>query len=324
MFSRQTGTAHSFLLLLGAALGLCLAGSAAGAQQPNAATARDALYAPAEEVCRPADDRINESSGMAASIENPGHLWLHNDSGDIARLFLIDLAGQTKAVVTLEGAEHIDWEDMASARIDGQAWLLVADVGDNLRQRSHMVLYLVQEPKLDGASAAAPASLTLRPERTIRFRFDDGPADCEAVAIDAEQRSIFLAAKVMYRRSGIYRLPFDAPAKELPSGEVAVARCEAQLDVPLVTAMDIAPDGRQMVLLTYFEALQYERTRGGLWVDALKRPPLRIGMPPRLQGETICFDRDGETLYANSEFPHQPVWALRRLPLGDDSPSAGK
>jgi Zn-finger nucleic acid-binding protein len=36
---------------------------------------------------------LKETSGLAASAKNPGELWLHNDSGDTARVFAIDQSG---------------------------------------------------------------------------------------------------------------------------------------------------------------------------------------------------------------------------------------
>ena len=37
--------------------------------------------------------KLNEVSGIVASIQNPGHFWVHNDSGDEANLYLINNIG---------------------------------------------------------------------------------------------------------------------------------------------------------------------------------------------------------------------------------------
>ena len=57
---------------------------------------------------------INEASGLAAGINNPNMLWTHNDSGDSARLFLLDEYGRFQAQFKLEGISNRDWEDIAS------------------------------------------------------------------------------------------------------------------------------------------------------------------------------------------------------------------
>ena len=53
------------------------------------------------------DERINESSGVAASRMYPGYLWTHNDSGDSARLFLIATNGKTLRNTLL--GNFLDW-----------------------------------------------------------------------------------------------------------------------------------------------------------------------------------------------------------------------
>src|SRR6056297_3085713 len=82
------------------------------------------------------DRQIDESSGLAISGANPGMLWVHNDSGDKPRLFLVDREGQTRCILKVTGAEAVDWEDMCSFRSAGQSWLLIGDVGDNDRKRT--------------------------------------------------------------------------------------------------------------------------------------------------------------------------------------------
>src|SRR4051794_31240901 len=50
------------------------------------------------------DPAIDEASGIAASRANPGRWWVHNDSGDSARFFLIDHAAKVTATVDVDGA----------------------------------------------------------------------------------------------------------------------------------------------------------------------------------------------------------------------------
>ncbi len=89
----------------------------------------------AVEVCTVEDPELNEASGLAMSLQHKDAVWIHNDSGDTARLFLVGLDGKTRAVVHLNQHKPLDWEDMCSLEIDGQAWLLIGDIGDNSRTR---------------------------------------------------------------------------------------------------------------------------------------------------------------------------------------------
>ena len=65
-----------------------------------------------EEVAILRDKDIDEASGLAISYANPGHIWIHNDSGDKPDLFLVGTDGKTSAVVRIRDVEPYDWEDM--------------------------------------------------------------------------------------------------------------------------------------------------------------------------------------------------------------------
>ena len=96
-----------------------------------------ALPPGAQALCVVSDDRIRESSGIAMSRRQPDAVWLHNDSGDAARLFLVGLDGHTRGVVRLPHVgKPLDWEDMCSFTVNGMPWLMIGDVGDNARNRS--------------------------------------------------------------------------------------------------------------------------------------------------------------------------------------------
>ncbi|MER3403200.1 MAG: hypothetical protein C4337_07925 [Armatimonadota bacterium] len=97
-------------------------------------------------VAKVAHPPIDEMSGIARSRTYPDTYWVHNDSGDRARLFAIradgnvmvppfvsrrDNARQSNTPppvfegIQIDGATNIDWEDIA---IDGDT-LYIADTG---------------------------------------------------------------------------------------------------------------------------------------------------------------------------------------------------
>lgn len=104
-----------------------------------------------QQVAQINEERLAESSGLAAGWKNPDVLWTHNDSGDSARLFALSTAPSADSdaspiltELTLEGAENVDWEDMAigpCAADSDTACIYVADFGDNLKQRDEVVIY---------------------------------------------------------------------------------------------------------------------------------------------------------------------------------------
>jgi hypothetical protein len=265
-------------------------------------------YAPGRELCRLENPEITESSGVALGRANDGVFWTHNDSGDEPRLFAFDIEGRDLGVFTVTGASHGDWEDVASFSDGKRGYIVIADVGDNLARREECRIYVVEEPRVEGPRAesvdaeqpsAAPQERGRAADvvQTIRFTYEDGPRDCESVAVDVEARTVYLVDKVMRLRCKVYALPIPERETEEPS----VAKAVATVNVPAATAMDMSPDGRRAVVLTYLDACEYVRAPDETWAEAFARPPRVIRMPFRAQGEGICYGSDGETLYLTSE-----------------------
>ena len=75
---------------------------------------------------------ITESSGIAASRCQNGVLWTHNDSGDDAFIFAINLAGDNLGTWKIPNAANIDWEDIAAFKDKGgKCFLYIGEIGDN-------------------------------------------------------------------------------------------------------------------------------------------------------------------------------------------------
>src|SRR5689334_13270635 len=77
------------------------------------------------------DSRLKESSGVAASQRKDDVFYTANDSGDSARFFQFNTSGKVLNVFNVSNANNIDWEDTASATLDGKPYLYFCDIGDN-------------------------------------------------------------------------------------------------------------------------------------------------------------------------------------------------
>lgn len=259
------------------------------------------------------DKRVNESSGIAASRNHPGHLWIHNDSGDEPRLFLIDPSGHVKAVVQLLDAAATDWEDMCSFELDGRNYLLIGDIGDNNRQRDGRRkplsrLYLIEEPKVPRSNGQP--TLTHKVRAVIDFEYDDGPTDCEGLAFDPQRREVLLLTKAAPQRSGLYSLPLDLQLAR----QRGTARRIASPFLPFVTAMDVtaadASGTQQLIVGSMFSGLLVTRASSQTWEQAFRDQARSVDLPGRRQGETVCFDPTHRWLYLNSEGVGQPLWKI--------------
>jgi hypothetical protein len=266
-------------------------------------------YGPGRQLGVLACERLDELSGMACSRRQPGLFWAHNDSGDEAQIYLFDLKGRDLGSCLVAGVMNYDWEDMASFTADGKPCLLLADTGNNGLAAAVHMLHLIEEPPCDPQRGVKVMEVPVL--RTIYFSFEDDHRNCEAVGVDPTDKTILLVSKERARSCCVYALPWpkdDHGAKPnvLPK-RALVARRIGTLELRQVSGMDVSPDGRRAIVLTYGNAFEYVRAEKDDWVRAFARPPREIELPYRVQGESICYGPDGKTLYAGSEKRPTPL-----------------
>lgn len=279
----------------------------------SAAAIDDEVAGITKEVCIVQDPLIFEASGLAVSRTTTDAVWMHNDSGDAPRLFLVDLHGTTQGIVNVKGVTATDWEDMCSFELDGESWLLVGDIGDNQRVRGtkspSCQLLLLREPKLKpGSPPEAIVESTVEVVRTIEFQFPDGAQDCESLAVDAVSRTILLVTKTDPLHSALYSLPLTLSIGK----ETLTAERLAPLGVTYATAMDVSSDGRRLAIVNMFSGVMLTRDdpKKESWAEASRGSITVLTLPIRKQGESVCFTADGKSLLLNSEGKSQPLWQV--------------
>jgi hypothetical protein len=239
--------------------------------------------------------KISEASGLASSRLYPGLLWVINDGGDDPLLYAVGIDGADLGTFRVEGAENIDWEALASFRWQDAAYLLIADVGDNWAQRQTVTLYVVKEPTItaSGIDNEKVATIAWR----IRFKYEDGPQDCEAVAVDAVRQRVLLLSK---RR--LTPVLYELALQPIDQDSIAVAHRLST--VPLLswpTAMDLTPDGLLAVVLTYNNGYLFKRRQNESWPSAFMRKPQRLRFESLFQQEAASFGFYGKSVFVTSE-----------------------
>ena len=133
--------------------------------------------------------------------------------------------------------------------------------------------------------------------QVINYSYEDDHRNCEAMAIDPTDRTILLVTKQREAKCLVYALawPKNDPRRATSAKKIATLR------IPLVTAMDVSPDDRRAVVLTYGNAYEFTRGEKETWATAFSRRPALIRVPERVQGESISYGPDGKTLYLTSE-----------------------
>lgn len=243
-----------------------------------------------------------ELSGLAASRVRDDTLWAHNDSLNKPVLFALDGQGRDLGSVRLESASYLDWEDMASFELDGESYLVVGDIGDNKALRPFVSLWFVKEPSFEGGRVEA--NQDIRSEWAIHYRYEDGPRDCESLAIDERGKRILLLSK-RTDPPMLYELPLIGPSSE---STVRMARRIAELPgIGKPAGMDISPDGTSAAVQTRDSTYIYGRAEGQEWKDAFAAKPQRILTPRMASIEAVTFDRYGYSIFVTREKRPNPL-----------------
>jgi len=272
------------------------------------------------------NESIAEISGIASSRINRDILWVVNDSGNAPELFAVTMDGAVAGTFRVSGVENRDWEDLASFRYRGISYLLIADVGDNKARHDTCSLLVLREPVI-GNGQDVSGSRDVTPVGVIRFRYEDGPRDCEAVAVDTVGNRIMLLSK-RTRPPVLYKLPLMLPGSDTVltaerTGEVTTIPAPNEKDLlyrygrflSYPTAMDLSTDGTALVILTYKHAYLYERQIHESWKHVLTAPPRRVRLPhPEtgvlIQREAVCFGNGNRNLFVTSEKSPAPLYRL--------------
>ncbi len=233
--------------------------------------------------------KLEEASGLIASINHPGWFWTHNDSGHPAKLFLIDEKAKTKKSYELAGINNRDWEDIAMGPgpIDSVNYIYVGDIGDNFRKYEFKYLYRLPEPADD-------QSEEINQFDKLTIKFDDGIFDSEAFICDPITKNIYLFSK-QQKKSGVYEIKFPFTADTLVAHRL--------YDVPFesVNAADISRDGREVLIKNYDEIFYWKKSGEESVTDLMKSKPVQLDYKREPQGEAIAWAGDGSGFYTLGE-----------------------
>ena len=162
----------------------------------------------------------------------------------------------------------------------------------------------------------------MRPRWVLRFRWPDGPRDCEAVAVDAAAGQVLLVSKKrnppdlftlpLAKSRGVREARRIGRLAGVPQASAELHRNDPKLArlFPQVTAADLSPDGRTLAVLTYGSVLFYRRTPGEDWRIAVARMPEAHDVPLIPQAEALAWSAGGAGLYATGEFKPAPLFYL--------------
>ena len=237
------------------------------------------------------DKRCDEISGLASSRRYPGYLWTHNDSGDTARLFLVEeKTGRVAAVVNIVNATALDWEDIAIAGSSDNAQIYIGDIGDNLELRPFVTIYRLIEPIID---ILAWKTVEIKASaQSLILRYPDAPHNAETLLANA-RGELLIATKV----SG--KTQFFAPPQAFKNGATqtlkmlgtrqfgSTAPGHRSAHALLTTGGDLSPDGKSAVIITYSQAFVWHL--GNDWSALWTQTPATHKLPVMKQCESVAW-----------------------------------
>jgi len=257
------------------------------------------------------DERLDETSGIAASVAHPGLYYVHNDSGDTSRFFIISPDGSLKGIFYFTGDHSLarygvmDCEDIAvgTGPQAGSSYVYIGDIGDNNAVRKYITIYRVKEPAMRAAGASV--SVTAEP---LFLKYPDGARDAEALMADPIDKLLYIVSK-REDTVHVYTTPlnFNTGDTVVPTKRANVY-FEGSGQPKWITAGDIAQSGQQVLLKSYTKVYYWKRVSGEAIWQTLQRTPAILPYTLEVQGEAIGFTTDGTGYYTVSEGVHAPIY----------------
>lgn len=235
---------------------------------------------------------MDEVSGIAASQKYPDHIWCHNDSGDKARLFLINAKGELVHTLYLDNVVNRDWEDIAlfNDSATGKSMIYIADIGDNSAKYDYGLIYVLEEPTLNLLEKESKVTIS----KKLTFTYPEGPRDAESLMVDPANRDIYIISK-REKNVGLFQIPYPYPNEKI------VAKKITDLPYTYIVAGDIASDRSAVVIKDYNSIYHFSLVKDQKIEEALLAKPY---LPPYIrepQGESICWSTDSKSFFTLSE-----------------------
>lgn len=253
------------------------------------------VFEPARRLGKMSESVLSETSGLAASIANPGYFWIVNDSGNDASVLLVDTALHVHMTCVLQGIENRDWEDIVAGPGPDASkhYIYVGEIGDNGAVYPYKKIYRFEEPHLLGRSESVPITVF----DTVVFRLPDGPKDAEAMFMDRATLDLYIVSK-REKPVYLYRIPYPYSTRD-----TLTARQVMALPLTSITAADLSPDGRQMVMKNYEHLYYWSSPAPTSIVHLLTQDPFEVPYEEEPQGEAMTWALDGSGIYTLSERP---------------------
>ena len=239
--------------------------------------------------------KLDENSGIVHYSDSTA--WFIEDNGNQDEIYQVDFKGNLLKEIEVKNAKNGDWEDLAK---DDNGNLYIGDFGNNTNNRKDLVIYKLPNPQNESGDK-------IEAER-IRFNYPEQtefPPEREKLFYDAE--AFFYHSEFLYiiTKNRANPFPGDALLYKVPAHEgkfkaeyIGNFKTCDDWETCQITAADISPDGKTIVLLSY----------GKLWIienftfdDFSKGKIKEIDLGVRTQLESVCFFNKNKLLLSDEK-----------------------
>lgn len=237
--------------------------------------------------------KLEEASGLVASISNPGYLWAINDSGNPSEIFLIDDNGVIKLTCKLRKVDNRDWEDITIARNpkDSLIYLYVGEIGDNEAKYDLKYVYRLKEPVFKKED-----KISIDEFDTLIIKLPDAVRDIEAMTIDHATGDLYMVSK-REQNVNVYQVDNNFILKS----DTIVPTILTTIPYFNTVAVDFSFDSKEILLKTYDEIYYWKKSDTLSIAQTLNLPPVKLDYKKEPQGESIAWNLDGSGFYTLSE-----------------------
>lgn len=238
--------------------------------------------------------QISETSGLELNSAN--RIWSHNDSGGQPELYEFDTTGTLLRTVTLDSVNNVDWEELAQ---DAQGNFYVGDFGNNGNSRQNLVIYKIPNPDSLSGNTVVPEKIEFSYPQQTAFppASSDLNYDMEAMLHVGDSLYLFTKNRTSpfdgYTR--LYRLPDQAGSYQAELLDSFYCGAGPK-EFFWITAADISPDGKRVVLLSSDKIWLFYDFPGHQFLQGTS---LQLGISFS-QKEAICF-YDTASVYISDE-----------------------
>ncbi len=281
----------------------------------------------------------NEISGLLMSRKNPGVMWVHDDGGNAATLYALNMSGTILGSLELSTpllyppypanaasfSFNNDWEDSAIGACGDDECLYVGDIGDNSAAKQngnanfHYNIYKIVEPAVDANTPFG--SITTDEWSGHAFRYPDGAHNAEALTVTPGGLLYIFSKEESGARSDVFRFaPLENIANRAFTATPQVLSFEGSLPMPVgplgqVTGGSMHRDGQHVALRTYQDLFEYKIGSNNSWGNATREvttPQLSYPIQSP-QGEAVAYHPTTGHLFTISENPSQGLFTTAAL-----------